>query len=459
MRIKGLLFTLFFVPLITKAQNTYTLDECVAYALENNVQLKIQALEGDIAKGTIGETKAQGLPQLNANAGFQDNITIQTSFIQDFVSPAAFEILFREGLIPRRDLGAPASFPAQFGTPVNGNAGFSVSQLIFNGSYFVGLRAAKSLKELTEKQYIQSEIDVVEVVSKAYYLVLVSQDNLELLTKNYDRINSLFKETEALYKSGFVENIDVLRLKVQLNNLKTTLKGSTEMLKVSLAALKLQMGMAVDTPISLSESLKNVTLDLTSVPLTSVNANDRIEFKILQDNRDLALLDIKNFKVQYLPNLNANFNLGWTSGVNSFGDLTNFNSDTWFRFTNWGLSLNIPIFDGFSKKYKIQKARARLSQTEFGISQLENSFKLEELSARTSFNNAIADYTIQKENVELAEEVFKVTRIKYQEGVGSNLEVIEADTDLKTAQTNYFNAIYNALVAKVDLLKALGILK
>jgi len=131
MRLKGLFVLLCLLPLISEAQSALTLDECIAYALKNNEQLKIKAYEKEIANGTIGETRAMGLPQVNANAGFQDNIRIQTSFIQDFISPATYAILFDENLLPERDLGEPASFPAQFGTPVTGNAGFSVSQLIF----------------------------------------------------------------------------------------------------------------------------------------------------------------------------------------------------------------------------------------------------------------------------------------------------------------------------------------
>lgn len=459
MRLKELFFLLCFLPLILEAQTKYTLDECIAYALKNNEQLKIKAFEKEIANGTIGETRALGLPQVNASAGFQDNITIQTSFIQDFISPATYAILFDENLIPERNLGPPASFPAQFGTPVTGNAGFSVSQLIFNGSYFVGLQAAKALKDLTDKEYVQSEIDVVDVVSKAYYLVLVSRENLELLSRNYERIKTLYDETSLMRENGFAEKIDVSRLKIQLNNLRTSLSSSTEMLEVSLAALKLQMGMPYGESFDVSETLREVTIDLESVPLESINPANRIEYSILQENRNLALLDIKNNKVQYLPNLNAGFNLGWTSGVNNFGDLFQFDDQTWFRYTNWGLSLNIPIFDGLSKKYKIDQARAQLSQVELGISQLENAFNVEELNARTALKNAIADYKIQKENIELAEEVFNVTDIKFKEGIGSNIDRIDADISWKTAQTNYFNALYNALVAKIDLEKTLGILK
>ncbi|MEL6558126.1 MAG: TolC family protein [Bacteroidota bacterium] len=439
MRLKGLFFILFCWPLIMQAQTDLTLEECVAYALKNNEQLKSQALEKDIATSTIGETRSIGLPQVNATAGFQDNLKIQT-------------IVFNVGD------DSVAVIPA--GTPVSGNANVSLSQMIFNGSYFVGLQAANALKDLTYKEYLKNEIDVVEAVSKAYYLVLVSDENLKLISANYNRIKDLYDETYQLQINGFVEKVDVSRLKVQLNNLQTSLKSSRELLEVSKAALKLQMGMPVETPISLSESLDQIVLEIQSIPLQRVDPVNRIEYSILQENRNLALLDIKNNQVQYIPTIYASFNVGWNTGaVSNFGDLWKFEEPNWIRYTNWGLSLNVPIFDGLLKKYKIQTAKAKLNQVEFGMSQLENSFKLEEMSARTNLNNALDDYTVQKENVALAEEIFDISKIKYQEGVGSNREVIDADTEWKTAQTNYFNALYNALVAKIDLEKTLGILK
>ncbi|MGB3466713.1 MAG: TolC family protein [Cyclobacteriaceae bacterium] len=459
MRLKGLFFLICLWPVVIEAQTAYTLDECVEYALKNNEQLKINAFNKEIAKGTIGETRALGLPQINAVAGFQDNIEIQTSFIQDFVSPATYAILFQEDILEERELAPAATFPAQFGVPVTGNAGFSVSQMIFNGSYFVGLQAAKALKDLTDKEYIQSEIDVVDAVSKAYYLVLVTQENVNLLTANYQRIKNLYDETNKMKENGFAEKIDVTRLKIQLNNLKTAISSSTEMLTVAIAALKMQMGMPLDESFTTTASLEEASAELNNLPLTTLNASDRIEYKILLENRNLAQLDIKNNKVQYLPNLNAGFNLGWTAGAAKFNDLFTFDDQTWFRYTNWGLTLNVPIFDGLSKKYKIDQARSKLSQVELGMQQLERSFKIQEINARASLKNALTDLSAQAENVELAKEVFRVTDIKFKEGVGSNINRIDADIAWNQAQTNYYSALYNALVAKIELEKTLGILK
>ncbi|MCR9251050.1 MAG: TolC family protein [bacterium] len=457
----SLLFVLLFTVTVEaqESENAFTIQQCIDYAKEHNESLKIADLDRQIAKGTIGETRALGLPQVNASIGVQHNINIQTSFIQDFISPATYEVLFQEELLERRDLGPPATFPAQFGVPNSGNAGISVSQLLFNGSYFVGLEAARSLKDLRQKEYVQSEIELVENVTKAYYLVLITRENVELLANNFARLDKLFTETSAMYENGFAEKIDVSRLKIQRNNLKTDLATSTELLKVSLSTLKLQMGMPMSQPLTLVDDLSSVKDGLQEVDALNGTPADRIEYSILEENRNLALLDIKNNKVQYLPNAYLGFNHGWTSGTNSFGDLFNLNDETWFKYTNIGATINIPIFDGLEKRYKVQQAKATLNQVELGMDQLENSIQLEVQAARINMNNAIQNLENQEENADLAEEIYEITRIKYLEGVGSNLEVIEADTEYKNSQTNYYNALYDAIISKIELQKALGILK
>ncbi len=459
--VSSFIFVLLFTAVVEAqdTENAFTIQQCIDYAKEHNESLRVAQMEREIAKGTIGETRALGLPQVNANIGIQHNINIQTSFIQDFISPATYGILFQEELLERRELDEPSTFEAQFGVPNSGNAAISVSQLIFNGSYFVGLEAARALKELRQKEYVKSEIELVENVTKAYYLVLISKENLNLIARNYERINKLYNETSAMYDAGFAEKIDVARLEIQRNNLRTNLATSTELLKVSLSTLKVQMGMPVDQPLKLVDDLDSVTEGLLEVQAVAANPSDRIEYAILDENRNLALLDIKNNKVQYLPNMYASFNHGWTSGTNNFGDLFNLNDETWFKTTNVGASINIPIFDGLQKRYKIQQAKATLSQVELGMQQLENSIQLEIQAARIKMNNAIQNLENQERNAKLAEEIYEITRIKYLEGVGSNLEVIEADTEFKNAQTNYYNALYDAIISKIELQKALGILK
>ncbi|MEQ9404647.1 MAG: TolC family protein [Cyclobacteriaceae bacterium] len=433
-----------------------SLDDCITYALDNNENLEIARLENDIATTHINETLARGLPQVNGSVGVVRNFDVQVNPFPDFLSPVVYRVLEEENLVPvvDREFG---NINAGFGTDYSGQAGLNARQLIFDGSYFVGLKAARTVKLLSQREQKRTEVDIVENVSKAYYLVLVTTENLEFLGRNFATIDTLLRETTAMYESGFAEKIDVSRIKIQHNNLLASLKNNTDLLITSLYLLKFQMGMPVETPVSLSGNLSDI--NLTAVETGSENAlENRPEFAVLQTNRDLLDLNIQNYKSQYVPNIYANFNYGWTSGTRTFGDMTNFNNDTWFKYSNLGINLSIPIFDGLSKRSIIQRNKIQILQVDQSIDQFKNNVEREVSTARINVNNAIRNVESQNENVRLAEEVYDVSKIKYQEGLGSNFEVIQANTEFKEAQTNYLNALYEAATAQIELKKALGTL-
>lgn len=434
------------------------LQQCVDYAIENNVNSKNARLEEEKSVAQVKEFTALGLPQINASVGFTNNITVQTSFIPDFISPATYGVLFKEGLIPEKDLGEPATLPAAFGTKYNGNAGISLSQLIVDGSYFVGLKASKTVKELATKQAEMTEIQVAENVTKAYYLVLVSQQKMELVANNFSRIDSLLKDTEIMAQNGFVEKIDVSRLKVNYNNSRVALANARDMLVMSISLLKYQMGTAMSTQLKLTQALDDFPIEAMVQNETNFDYSNRIEYSIVETNDALNDLDLKNYQMQYVPKLYGFVNAGYTAGQGSFSDLTQFNSDTWFDYQSWGISLNIPIFDGFQKKYAIQKRRINRLQIENQFDDIKNSIDMNIELSKNTLATSLNMMEVQQENMELAEEVMEISEIKYKEGVGSNSELLDADRALKEAQTNYYNALYNALVAKVDLQKAYGTL-
>ncbi|MEQ8629258.1 TolC family protein [Ekhidna sp.] len=459
---KGLLISLlligFAINIEAQESVNLTLDDCIKYALENNEQLEIARLDNEIARTQINETLARGLPQVNGSVGLVKNFEIQTSFIQDFISPAVYGVLIDESLLPDgTQIPEPQTFPAAFETEYSGQAGLTARQLIFDGSYFVGLKAAQTVKLLSQREQKQTEVQIVEGVSKAYYLVLITKENLDFLGRNFGTIDTLLQETEAMYEVGFAEKIDVSRLKIQHNNIKTELKNNTELLITSLNLLKFQMGMPLNQRIALTDDLSNISLTPVTEPGGEYHVN-RPEYDVLQTNKDLIDLNIKNFQSQYIPNIYANFNFGWTAGTNSFSRLTEFNDQTWFRYSNLGVTLSIPIFDGLSKRANIQRNRIQKQQVEESISQFENNVDREVAEAKVKVDNAIRSVETQSENVELAEEVYEMTKAKYQEGIGSNLEVIEANTSLKESKTNYLNALYEAATSQIELKKALGTL-
>ncbi|MEX2513347.1 MAG: TolC family protein [Cyclobacteriaceae bacterium] len=441
-------------------QVTLTLSESIAYALENNVDVKNAHLETLISKATIGEQKSQGLPQINSTLELTKNL--QPPLIILDAEAGSFigggdEDGDGDGAPPPDETPSDVTV-IPFAVNYQSSLTTTIEQMIFNGSYFVGLKAAKTLRDLTDYDKEKAEIDVIEGVKKAYFTVLVNEERSRLVAANLDRLDQLLTETTALYKEGFVEKLDVSRIKVQYNNLQTDFDKATTATQVSRYLLKIQMGMPLELDLVLVESLQEYSNGENGFYSTlEADMLNRVEIYQLEKNIELATLDLKNNQVQYIPNFSAFGTFQRVTGAKDFRNV--YQADRWFSSSFVGLRLTIPIFDGLRKSYVIQSNRLQIRQLEnLKFNTLQN-IKLEEYQAKATLTNSLKALEVQKENRLLAKEVFDMTNIKYKEGVGSNFEVVEADADLKEAETNYYAALYDALIAKVDLEKALGILK
>jgi len=434
----------------TAAKEPMSLDDALEYAFVNSANIKNALLDIQIAKRDVGVTKSQGLPQVNADVTYTNNLAVPTVFL-----PAE-----AGGFIGGGNGGQqPASedeVALRFGIQHQANASVTATQMIFDGSYFVGLKAARVFSELTQKDYLLTKSNIAEQVSKAYYTAMVNEERRQLVSSNLMRLDTLLYETTMLYENGFAEKIDVDRIKVQLNNVKTELSRINRLAEVSLLLLKYQMGMPIEEEIVLAESIQEIDLEEEPILEDDFSYQDRQDYAKLMVNQELVQLDIKNYQMQYLPKINLTANYGYNSGADEFGRLTNF--DRWFNLGSAGVSLRLPVFDGLRKHHQIQKGKLQLQQIENSANLLRNTIDLEIVQSRVQLENSLENLAVQEENMALAQEVYDVTRIKYQEGVGSNLEVVDAETSLKQAETNYYNALYDALIAKVDLKKALGVL-
>jgi outer membrane protein len=439
------------------AQQTVSmsLEECLQFALENNADAKNAQLEVLASRGIVGERRSEGLPQINSVLEFTKNLQLPVIII-----PGEAGDFFGGG---GNGDGVPSDTPSDvtvlaFGVNYQSSLNTTVEQMIFNGSYFIGLKAAKTLKDLTEFDREKAEIDVIEAVKKAYLTVLVNEERKGLIEGNLRRLEQLLKETEAMREAGLAEKLDVSRIKVQLNNVQTERDRVNTSIKVSRELLKIQMGMPLEVNLQISQQLDEFAENESGFrSLLSRQADPRIEMYQLEKNLELATLDLKNNQVQYIPTLNAFGTYQRVTGAQDFRNV--YVADRWFSTSFVGLRLNIPIFDGLRKSYLIQQNRVQIKQLENTKFFTEQNIMLEEFQAKEELQNSLRALEVQKENRQLADEVFQMTRIKYQEGVGSNFEVVEADADLKEAETNYYSALYDALIAKVDLEKALGILK
>lgn len=424
------------------AQQSMTLEECINYGLENNEQLKNSRLDYDEAAANVRTIRAVGLPQINIGGGANYNFERQKSLLK----ADAFD--------PRRK-GQPDD-TVSFAQKYDGNIALVANQLLFDGSYFVGLQAASTAKELASKKEIRSKINVSEAISKAYYNALITQEQMNLLNANYARVDTLHKETKAMYKEGFVEKIDIDRIKVSKNNLLVEIAKLKQLQDLSLKLLKFQMGMDLNKPLTLADDLNNATVGTLQSSSEKFNYENRIEYQELQMNRELVGLDMKNNKVQYLPSLGLSFKYGWNTATSKTSNF--FDSDRWLPFGTIGLNFRIPIFDGLSKSNKVQKNRIQLQKIENSMNTLSKSIDMEIERAKINLKSNLETLKVRKENVELAKEVYRISKIKYQEGVGSNIEVITADNSYKEAQVNYLNSLQEALISEISLKKATGTL-
>jgi outer membrane protein len=424
------------------SSRTFTLQEAIDFALENNINLKNSQESVAAAEARVKEIKGMGLPQLDASGTIIDNYIIPTSFI-----PA---IIFDPNAEPDELIGV------KFGTQYSGNASINLQQMIFNGSYIVGLKASRTYTELSRKDLIKTQTDVVEAIKKAYYAVLVNSERTELVDKNFQRLDSLLKQTKALYENGFAEKIDVNRVQVQYNNIANLRNNATIGLEVSYNILKFQMGLPISEPVSLTDELETLSFQVLEDDFKKdFQYSNRIEYNLLQVNKSLVELDIKNTKAQYLPNLNLFGSYGASYGTATFENMIQFGAN-WRTLGTIGLSASMPIFDGLQKSRIIQQKKTKLNQVENNLELVKNQIDLQQDQASKTFQSYVNTLRSQRENMELSREVYDVTVIKYQQGVGSNLEVIDADASYKESQTNYYAALYDALIASVELEKAYG---
>jgi len=466
--------TLLFLMLSTwlvaqETSGSFTLDDCVEYALKNSVDAKNALLDEQIATARVKETVGIGLPQVSGSVSVQQSPTQPRFFTQYTAGGGSFFITDEQASQMGLSDGDVVALRNIFQLKGAGDANLSINQMIFNGSYFVGLQASKAYKELSVKNSNQTSEDIVMSVSKAYYNLLIAREQLSLVNANLNRLDTLYRNTLAMYENGFAERIDADRLKVTLNNLKVNRENIENLNDLSMRLLKFQMNFPFDEELTIGGSLEDEAMQKVELPeAENWDYSNRPDYQVLQANYELQKLNIKNKYAEAIPMISAFANLGYSTQSPNFGGLFATNTDfedqngvgpdKWYGYSTLGLSLKWNMFTGLQRNYQIQQEKLSLSKIENGFEVLERSIELDIKRAQDNLDNALSRLEVQKENAELAEYIFNISQIKYQEGVGSNLEVIEADTSLKEAQTNYFSALYDAIIAQLELKKALGIL-
>ena len=418
----------------------FSVADCIKYADEHQSTVVNANLDIKSAEYRVKETIGIGLPQISGQATFTDYLKLPTT------------------LLPGEFIGQPGTFiPVKFGVNYNSNLALNASQILFSGSYLVGLKAAKTYKELSNRNYTRSKIEVDVNVTKAYYQVLVSNEQIRLLDANINQLKQQVDQTTAQNKQGFVEKIDVDRITVQYNNLITTRENTLRLLALNYQLLKFQMGMPIEYNLTLVDKLSDVGLDNNVVSYTTDTTfyQNRIEYGLQETQKNLNALDVRNRIAQYYPSLTANGSVASAYQNNAFGQLYN----SYFPSSYVGLTLNVPIFNGLQRLYQVKQAKITYLKSQNDLINLKNSLNLQASQASVNYTNGLQTLNNQKKSQELAREVLRVSKIKYQQGVGSSIEVTQAQTELENADNQYIQGLYDALVSKVDLNRAYGRIK
>lgn len=435
----------------------FSVQQAVAFAQKNNVQVKNALLAIQAQMQTNKEITASALPTITGSMGAQHfpNVAVQT--LPNFISPATYQVLVNEGV--KDGNGNPIKMPndfgfiaAQFGTKWNSTVGVSLQQLLFDGQVFIGLQARKASIDFQEAAAKVTEENIKTNIYKVYYQLVVSKTQIELLDANIKRLQKLDYDVRALYKNGFAERIDIDKIEVQLNNLSTEKIKAMNSIAMGYIGLKTLMGMPAADTLILTDTLdyNQIKEDVTS---QEYNYADRKDFQYLTSAKQLNNYNVKRYELSKLPTVALGASYSKLAQRNQFNF---FGKGDWFTASSIGLNISVPIFSGFAKDARIKKAKIELQQTSNQLENLKLNIDQSVEQARLKYKTAIATLDFQKNNMALAEKVYQQTKKKYEAGTGSNTEINAADVDLKAAQTNYIAALYDAIIARVDYLTATG---
>jgi outer membrane protein TolC len=421
---------------------TFSLEDAIEYALDNNITIQNAQLSVADADAQISERLSTGLPQINGNFGFTHYLQVPKQPL-----PEAFVEFIRQGAPPGTEIETEASFFLQN----NFTAGINMTTSIFDASYLISVAAARAAKDYAQLELRNQEREVRLQVTDAYLPVLLLEANRQQLEKNITNLEKLLQETKATFEAGFVEQLDVDRLELSLANLRTERDNLVRQQETALRALKYTLNYPLEDPLQVADNLDSMRLDAQLIDIGGdIPYDRRPELALLDKAIELNEFQLRVNRSAYLPTLNGNAGYQYQYQGNDFS--TGF----WAPTATVGLTLSVPIFDGFGRKARVDRAEIALETVRNQRKDLRNVIELEVRNARTNYQNASERLNNQERNLRLAERIYETTQIKYREGVGSSLEVTQAEQSVYEAQTNYLTAVYDLLVARVDLEQALG---
>jgi len=422
--------------LSANAQLSFSLKEAQDYAVKNSFNAQSAQLDLEAAKSKIKETTAIGLPQITAEGGYNDNVQIPTS------------------VVPGQFFGGPPGsfYPVKFGVRHQATGSVTATQLLFNGSYIVGLQASRAYAELVNSQKTKTELQIKQDVANFYFLSIAAQENASILLEASLTLEKTYEQTKALYDNGLVEEQSADQLRINLNTLKNSLEfAQMQAIQIN-NVLKFSMGLPQTTDVLLTDNVESLTL-MSAADLieTSTDPSVSIDYKLSQNVLRLQELNLKNKRVAYLPTLV----MFATHQENAFAnEFSQFKYKGFFPASIIGFKLTVPLFSSGMKHQQVVQAKLDLNRAKMVETQTKEAVSLEQQNSRNNYKFRLKNFDIQKENFELAGKVKQKTLIKFQEGLASSFELAQSERQFLDVQAAYIQSLIDMLNAQVAFQKA-----
>jgi outer membrane protein TolC len=434
-KLKFLILGALIIQFSASAQKL-TLRQCIDYASANNGNIKIAAYNTDIAQKKVEEAIGAGLPQITGTGTLTDNLKIATS------------------LMPGAIFGKPGTFVAiQTGVKYNVNAALALTQKIYDPSFLLALEASKISKLYTDQSLRKTNESTVYSVSKTYYQTLVIGKQRSTLQATLDASEKTLASTDLKYRNGAAKKIDVDKIRVSYNNTKSQLEQSDLSYKQSLNNLKYAMGMPVDADVALADTNIDDQEASKYSPANEDYIENRVDYQLQKTNLLVDQIAKRKSFSEFLPSLSFTASYNYQAMRQEFNF---FDSEHWYPGANIGLTLSIPIFDGFQKVSRLNQSEINIKIAEQNLKLTEQAIKVDASNYEIQYRNALDNIKTEKDNLTLAEEVYKNTQIDYQHGAGTSLDLVQAESSLREAQNNYFSKLLNLYIARLDLEQSRG---
>ena len=443
MKLKSLLVMMFTIGAVEciAQSDTLTLKRCIKIGIENNLTLQQKQQDIHIAEIGQSENRHKLIPVIQGYANFVHNVERATSVT--------------DGSNLSKLLGVDAPYMVGQGLDFQTTGGFQFSMPLYNQTLYTGIQIADKMKEISEASYEKAKEDLTVEISKLYYLAQTTAKQIELIRSNIGRMESLKSITSAFYDNDMALKVDVQRVDINLENLRTQLTNAEAMYEQQLNLLRYTLDFAPDTPILLS-TLKGY-MDYDDSYLLRGLSPDLYELQLLNMQSEVLQKQKKMINQGYLPTLSLVGATQWTAFTDKFENYFHTHpTNKWYNHTYWGLQLNVPIFDGLAKRNKSRKVAAQYTQLQTTIADTEKKLQTQYQNSLNDWHNNIRNAERQRENYRLAESVYLVTSDQYKEGVASMSDLLQDEMRMTEAQNGYISALYKYMVSELSLLKLTG---